>query len=172
MKCETVRQQEALAKRAVTTWDLKYQELITKWSCKEHKTEMQCWRPQEPPFNGNICIPLSAFHLDAWTSACMDGSATLFSPPVIPEFWKLKDSKKAGNRSVKAMSVTSEPTTPPSTINNVTVSLDGSIFDAKTAYDAEVAKVQAQAHAQSQQSPVLKCSSSPISEYLPREWIA
>ncbi len=70
------------------------------------------------------------------------------------------------------MSVTSEPTTPPSTINNVTVSLDGSIFDAKTAYDAEVAKVQAQAHAQSQQSPVLKCSSSPISEYLPREWIA
>jgi hypothetical protein len=169
LKCETVRQQEALAKRAVTTWDLKYRELITKWTCKEHKTEMQCWRPQEPPFHGNICMSLSAFHLDTWTTACMDGSATLFSPPAIAEFWKLKDSKKASNRSVKAMSATLEPTIPSSTVNNVTISLDNSIFDAKTAYDAEVTK---QTQSQSQQPPVLKRPSSLITEYVPREWIA
>jgi hypothetical protein len=126
---------------------------------------MQCWRPKEPPFHGSICIPLSAFHLDIWTSACMDESATLFSPPAIPEFWKLRDSKKVGSRGVKAASATPEPL---STVNNVTISLDGSMFDAKSAYDAEVAKVQAHV----QQPSVLKRPSSPITEYIPKEWIA
>ena len=131
---------------------------------------MQCWRPKEPPFHGNICISLSAFHLDAWTTACMNESATLFSPPAIPEFWKLRDSKKVGSRGVKAASATPEP--PLSTVNNVTISLDGSMFDAKSAYDAEAAKVQAQAQAHAQQPSVPKRSSSPITEYVLKEWIA
>ena len=98
----------------------------------------------------------------------MNESATLFSPPAIPEFWKLRDSKKVGSRGVKAASATPEPLL--STVNNVTISLDGSMFDAKSAYDAEAAKVQAQAHAQ--QSSVPKRSSSLITEYIPKEWIA
>ena len=126
---------------------------------------MQCWRPKEPPFHGNICISLSAFHLDAWTTACMNESATLFSPPAIPEFWKLRDSKKVGSRGVKAASATLELLL--STVNNITISLDRSIFDAKSAYDAEAAKVQAQAHAQ--QPSVPKRSSLLITEYILKE---
>ena len=76
----------------------------------------------------------------------MNESATLFSSLTIPEFWKLRDSKKVSSYRVKAASATLELLL--STINNITIALDRSIFDAKSAYDTEAAKIQAQAHAQ------------------------
>ena len=71
----------------------------------------------------------------------MNESVTLFSSSAIPEFWKLRDSKKVSSCRVKAASATLELLL--STINNITISLDRSIFDAKSAYDIEATKIQA-----------------------------
>jgi hypothetical protein len=126
---------------------------------------MQCWKPQEPPFGGNVCIPLSAFHLDAWTTAWDNKTATQFTPPSTPEFWKLKESKMRSRG--KTASATPEPTPLPTNSTtsapapvtaNVTVKLDKSMFGAK---DSPV---------KTREPPFKRCV-SPITEYPAAQWI-
>jgi hypothetical protein len=129
---------------------------------------MECWKPKDPPFHGNICIPLSAFHLDTWALAMENLSTTKFAPPSTPEFWTLKESKMPGRRGGKASSMTPEPSilvaSPPAVVNNIT--LDGKIFEAKSAYDAGIAN----ANAQAQVTATVKRCASPITEYPASQW--
>lgn len=52
--------------------------LLEHWKCDKHTTVKHCWKPLETDFMGKICIELSAWHLDAWARAIMDGTTTKF----------------------------------------------------------------------------------------------
>jgi hypothetical protein len=154
-----------LAKIDDTEWDIKWALLCRQWNCTEHKTEMQCWKPAEPPFNGKICIPLSSGHLEMWTTAWLSTTATQFTPPSTSEFWDLKASKMPGkSRGGKAASTTPEPTFPNQTstpITNITVNLDKSILELKNS------SIKSQID---NSIPVKRCV-SPITEYTASQWI-
>ena len=172
MQCPTTRQLEALAKVSDVAFDIHFDILRKHWKCKSHKTEMDCWKPKEPLFHGNICILLSAFHLDAQALVIEDKTATVFAPPPTPEFWTLKESKLPGRRLGKASSATLEPLAPivpllqpnSTIVNNI---IDGSIFTAKSAYDATITAAQSE----SQVIGIPKRCASLITEYPAGEWI-
>jgi len=134
---------------------------------------MECWKPKDPSFHGNICIPLSAFHLDAWALAMENKSTTVFARPSTPEFWTLKESKIPGRCGGKVSSMTPEPSTsitnPPAAITN-NITLDGSIFEAKSTYDAGVANANAQAQVSVPVPATMKRCVSPITEYPASQW--
>jgi hypothetical protein len=120
---------------------------------------MQCWKPNEEPFNGKICCPLTAYHLDEWTSAWLKNAATLFTPPDSSVFSKLKNDRRPGNRRGKTASITPEPaaSTPVTTFN---VNIDKSLFNAKS--DSSPVKPSTKAEEQH--------IFSAITEYPPSEW--
>ena len=76
----------------------KHKVLMEHLKCDKHKEQKQCWKPLGPPFNGKICITLSAFHLDAWVTAWLNEAATKFTPPESPEFIKLAEEHRSGSR--------------------------------------------------------------------------
>jgi hypothetical protein len=169
LKCPTTRAVAALAGLPVYPFEKHHDELREFWKCVGHRTEMECWKPKEPPFHGNICIPLSAFHLDTWALAMESNSTTKFAPPSTPEFWTLKESKMPGRRGGKASSTTPEPSaisaSSPAVVTN-NIILDGTIFEAKSIYDAGIAN----ANAQAQVPVILKRCASPITEYPANQW--
>ena len=66
--------------------------------CEAHsKTDEWCWKPAEPPYNGEKCIPLKAQDLLEWAAAMRDGIATKFNPPATATFWTKKEALKFGN---------------------------------------------------------------------------
>jgi hypothetical protein len=128
---------------------------------------MQCWKPREPPFNGKVCLPLDANHLDIWTSAITNPnpSATLFQPPDVEEFWKLKDKYRAGRRggtkfaseSLKPDTTNTSESGSPTFQSNVTLRID------KNAIKEVITSPEKPANSST------RCT-SPITEYPPNEW--
>jgi len=71
---------------------------------KMHNADEFCWKPAEPPFNGKVCIILSAAHVMAWASAMTAGTTTIFAPPNEPMFWNLKEAHLKGRNKQRRKS--------------------------------------------------------------------
>lgn len=66
--------------------------------CEKHsKSDEWCWKPTQPPFNGEKCITLKAQDLLEWAAAMRDGVATKFNPPVSATFWTKINEANSGN---------------------------------------------------------------------------
>ena len=66
--------------------------------CEKHsKSDEWCWKPTQPPFNGEKCITLKAQDLLEWAAAMRDGVATKFNPPVSATFGTKINEANSGN---------------------------------------------------------------------------